>query len=51
MTFELTCGWLEDACERPATGMAAHPVHGVIPVCATCQTNFRIPLINPRKAS
>ena len=48
--FELTCAWL-DTCERPAIGMAAHPIHGVIPICGTCRTNFDIPLIKPRKAS
>lgn len=46
--FELTCSWLE-TCGRPSAGMAAHPVQGVIPVCASCQANFNVPLIQPRK--
>jgi hypothetical protein len=40
-----TCQWLEDRCDRPAVGDAAHPVHGVIPICHTHATGFGIPLI------
>lgn len=40
-----TCAWLEDRCDRPATGDAAHPVHGVIPVCGHHASAFGIPLI------
>ncbi len=42
---ELTCDWFE-LCQEPSAGMAAHPDHGVIPVCATHVRLYRIPLIN-----
>lgn len=38
------CEWFE-LCEQPATGMAAHPIYGVIPVCQTHVDALRIPLI------
>jgi hypothetical protein len=40
-----TCEWLEDRCDRPATGDAAHPVHGVIKICGHHAAMFAIPLI------
>lgn len=39
-----TCGWIE-ACDAPAAGMAAHGIHGVIPICAYHADAFRISLI------
>lgn len=48
MTFELTCDWLE-LCEAPAIGMAAHPDHGVIPICKWHSDMFRISIIKPRE--
>lgn len=38
------CEWF-DACRFDATGMAAHPDKGVIPVCAQHVDLFHIPLI------
>ena len=50
MTFELTCAWLpDDRCPATAAGMAAHPIHGVIPICKYHADMHRVPLIQPRK--
>ncbi len=38
------CEWFP-LCENAAAGMAAHPDHGVIPVCQTHVDVYRIPLI------
>jgi hypothetical protein len=38
------CEWFE-RCDRPAAGHAAHPFHGVIPVCQSHVDAYAIPLI------